>query len=64
MSPELQNNVFFEFLNVIERHEMGKCTNLLFLKRLLDLLQVGQQANVCADLQTDQKMSFNKDSQY
>lgn len=27
------------------------CTNLLLLKRLLDLLQVGQQSDVCANLQ-------------
>lgn len=37
-------------------------TNLLLLKRLLDLLQVGEQADVCTDLQqTDRsKMSVNK----
>lgn len=35
-------------------------TNLLSLKRLLDLLQIGEQADVCADLQADRsKMSFN-----
>lgn len=33
----------------------GKFTNLLFLKRLLDLLQIGEQADVCADLQADRK---------
>lgn len=30
-------------------------TNLLLLKRLLNLLQIGEQADVCADLQANQK---------
>lgn len=30
-------------------------TNLLLLKRLLDLLQIGEQPDVCADLQANQK---------
>ena len=41
---------------------MREHTDLLFLKRLLNLLQVGKQADVCADLkQTDSsQMSFGK----
>lgn len=41
------------FLSVMQLYEASECTNLLFLERLLNLLQVGEQADVRADLQTD-----------
>lgn len=44
-----------ECLNVIQLYEASEYTNLLFLKRLLDLLQVGEQADVCTDLQRPKK---------
>ncbi len=55
----LRYTIIFECLDVIKLHRESKFTTLLFLKRLLDLLQVGQKADVCADLQMDQK-SFSE----
>lgn len=54
----LQDNVLCSCIRQI----MREYTNLLFLKRLLNLLQVGKQTDVSTDLQhTDRfKISFNK----
>lgn len=43
----------FGFLSVMRLYEVSDCTNLLFLERLLNLLQVGEQADVRADLQAE-----------